>query len=142
MNNLTYHGFKGYIHFTLSAKLLQLCPTLWDPMDYNPPGSFAHGIFQARNLEWVAISFSRGSSRHRDRTQVSSISALAGRFFTISATGEARFRILLLVWNKEKYKFTGPGVVVGTSEGLTQLLVALKCDRTEGSRGCGSPDQP
>ena len=68
--------------------------------------------------------------------------ALARRFFTTSATWEARFRILLLVWNTEKYKCTGPGVVVGTSEGLTQLLVALKSDRTEGSRGCGSPDQP
>jgi len=68
--------------------------------------------------------------------------ALASRFFTTSATWEARFRILLLVWNTGKYKFTGPGVVVGTSEGLTQLLVALKSDRTEGSRGCGSPDQP
>ena len=40
----------------------QSCPTLFDPMNYSPPGSSVHGIFQARLLEWVAISFSRGSS--------------------------------------------------------------------------------
>ena len=47
-------------------------------MDYSPPGSSVHGIFQARTLEWVAVSFSRGSSQPRDRTQVSLI---AGRHF-------------------------------------------------------------
>ena len=65
------------------ACLSQLCPALYDPMDCSPPGSSVHGILQARILEWVAISFSRGSSRPRDRTQVSCI---AGRFFTIWAT--------------------------------------------------------
>ena len=40
----------------------QWCLTLCDPMDCSPPGSFVHGILQARILEWVAISFSRGSS--------------------------------------------------------------------------------
>ena len=53
------------------AKLLQLCLTLFDHMDYNPPGSFVHGILQARILEWVAISSSRGSFQPRDRTHVS-----------------------------------------------------------------------
>ena len=52
-------------------------------MDCSLPGSSIHGIFQARVLEWVAISFSRGSSRPRDRTQVSCI---AGRCFTLWAT--------------------------------------------------------
>ena len=40
----------------------QSCPTLCDPMDCSPPGSSGHGILQARMLEWVAISFSGGSS--------------------------------------------------------------------------------
>ena len=40
----------------------QSCPTLCDPMDCSPPGSSVHGSFQARILEWVAISFSRGYS--------------------------------------------------------------------------------
>ena len=57
----------------------QLCPTPCDPMDCSPPGSSVQGILQARILEWVAISFSRGSSRPRDGTH---ISYLAGRFFT------------------------------------------------------------
>ena len=41
-----------------AAKLLQLCPTLSDPMDCSPPGSSIHWIFQARVLEWGAIAFS------------------------------------------------------------------------------------
>ena len=41
-----------------AAKSLQLCPTLWDPIDGNPPGSPVPGILQARTLEWVAIGFS------------------------------------------------------------------------------------
>ena len=40
----------------------QSCPTLCDPMDYSPPGSSVHGDLQARMLEWIAISYSRGSS--------------------------------------------------------------------------------
>jgi len=48
-------------------------------MDCSLPGSSVHGIFQARVLEWVAISFSRGSSQPRDQTQVSHI---VGRHFT------------------------------------------------------------
>ena len=58
------------------AKSLQLCPTLWDPMDCNLPGSSVHGILQARILEWVAISFSRGSSQPRDRTCIPYISCI------------------------------------------------------------------
>ena len=41
----------------------QLCPNLCNPLDYSPPGSFVHGILQARILKWVALPFSRGSSR-------------------------------------------------------------------------------
>ena len=53
------------------SEVTQSCPTLSDPMDCSLPGSSIHGIFQARVLEWVAISFSRGSSPPRDRTRVS-----------------------------------------------------------------------
>ena len=55
------------------SEVAQSCPTLCDPMDCSPPGSSVHGILRARILEWVAISFSRGSSRPRDQTQVSRI---------------------------------------------------------------------
>ena len=69
----------------------QSCPTLFDPVDCSPPGSTVHGIFQARILEWVAISFSRGSSWPRDRTQVSCI---AGIFFTDWAMREASVQLI------------------------------------------------
>ena len=53
------------------AKLLQSCPTLCDPIDQRLPGCSVHGILQARVLEWVAMSSSRGSSQPRDQIQVS-----------------------------------------------------------------------
>ena len=62
-----------------SLSRVQLC----DPMDCSPPGSSVHGILQARILESVAISFSRGSSQPRDWTRVSRI---AGRRFILWAT--------------------------------------------------------
>ena len=52
----------------MHAKSLQLCLTLCDPMDCSLPGFSVYGILQARIMEWVAISFSRGSSRPRDHT--------------------------------------------------------------------------
>ena len=53
--------------------VIQSCLTLCDPTDYSPPGSSVHEVFPARILEWVAMSSSRGSSPHRDQTQVSCI---------------------------------------------------------------------
>ena len=54
------------IFITVKVKVARSCPTLCDPMDYT-----AHGILQARILEWVAFPFCRGSSQLRDQTQVS-----------------------------------------------------------------------
>ena len=54
----------------------QLCLTLCNPMDCSLPGSSVPGIFQARILEWLAISFSRGSSQLRNQTRVSCISSI------------------------------------------------------------------
>ena len=68
------------------SEMAQSCPTLCDPMDCSLPSCSVHVIFQARAPEWVAISFSRGSSWPRDRTWVSCI---AGRCFTLWATREA-----------------------------------------------------
>ena len=62
------------------SEVTQLCLTLCNPVDCSLPGSSIHGILQARILEWVAISFSRGSSRPRDRTRVSHI---VGRRFNL-----------------------------------------------------------
>ena len=66
------------------SEVAQSCLTLCDPMDCSLPGSSVHGILQARILEWVAISFSRGSSRPRDQTQVS---RTGGRRFNVWTGG-------------------------------------------------------
>ena len=76
----------------VESEVAQLCPTLRYPMDCSPPGSSVHGIFQERILEWVVISFSRGSSQPRDWTQVSLI---AGRCFNLWATREAPYSGIL-----------------------------------------------
>ena len=74
------------IHVCVHA---QLCLTLCHPMDYSPPSSSDHGIFQAKILEVVNISYSRGSSWPRGQTVFLVPPALAGRFFTTWATWEA-----------------------------------------------------
>ena len=61
-------------------EVAQSCPTLCNPMDCSLPGFSVHGILQARIVEWVTISFSRGSSQPRDQTQVS---RTAGRRFNL-----------------------------------------------------------
>ena len=71
-----------------------------NPMDYSLPGSSVYGISKARLLEWVTISFSRGSSYPRDQTQVP---WLAGRFFTTEPPGKPlSFNVYLLI---EKISF-------------------------------------
>ena len=60
-----------------SAKSLQSCSTLCDPLDCSQPGSSVHGIVQARTLDWVATPPSRGPSRPRDRTCISYVSCTA-----------------------------------------------------------------
>ena len=60
--------YEDLQHLLATAESLQLCPTLCNPMDCSPPGSSVHEIPQARILEWVAISFPRGSTWPRDRT--------------------------------------------------------------------------
>ena len=55
---------KDKYHAAATAKSLQSCPILCDPMDCSLPGFSVHGILQARTLEWVAISFSRKYKYH------------------------------------------------------------------------------
>ena len=75
----TGHGYIFYllcIYACVHVKLLQSCLTLCNPMDCNLPGSSVHGILQARIQEWVATSFSRGSSQSKDWTRVSRVSCI------------------------------------------------------------------
>ena len=77
--------FANRLGVKSESEVAQSCLTLYDLMDCSLPG-FIHGIFQARVLERIIISFSRESSRPRDQTQVSHIT---GRRFTLWATREA-----------------------------------------------------
>ena len=81
----------------------QSCPTLCSPIDCSPPNYSVHGISQPRILEWIAISFSRGSSWTRDWTWVSCI---AGRFFT---SGSCK---LPASWPRRKDSVSSMGWVV------------------------------
>ena len=76
-------GVTGTSNVTTNRLMCaQSCPALSDPMDCSPPGSSVHKISQARTLEWVAISSSRGYSWPRVWTQVSCVSCITGGFFT------------------------------------------------------------
>ena len=66
------------------SEVAQSCPSLCDPVDCSLPGSSVHGILQAKIQQWVAISFSRGSSRPRDQTRTW-ISRIGGRCFNLWA---------------------------------------------------------
>ena len=71
---VTKRGLTLYLWNKWVVCCVQVCLTLCDPMDHSPPSSSVHGIFQARILEWVAISFSKGSSWPRDWTRVFCVS--------------------------------------------------------------------
>ena len=73
----------------LCAKWLQSCLTLCNPMDCSPLGSSVHGILQARILEWVPCSPPEDLPNPGVESMSFMSPALAGRFFTISATWEA-----------------------------------------------------
>ena len=62
------------LHISGACSVTQFCLILCGPMDWSPPGSSVHGIFQARILEWAAISSSRGSSWPRNRIHISCVS--------------------------------------------------------------------
>ena len=96
--------------FLKRSQVTQSCPTLHDPVDCSLPGSSVYGILQARILEWVTISFSRGSSQSRDRTQVSHI---GGRCFNRWATRQAHlwfrslhFQVVYYVVIDNWYRYT------------------------------------
>ena len=67
------------------------CPTLCNPVDCSPPGSSVHGISQARILEWVAITYSRGSSSPWTESVYLVSPALAGIFFTTVPPGKPQY---------------------------------------------------
>ena len=99
-------------------KVAQFCPS--DPMDCSPPGSSVHGISQARILEWVAISFSRGFSWPRNQTEVP---CTAGRlFFTSWAIKEASLCLSSIVAKLQ--------LLLGLRWWLRGKSICLQCGRS------------
>ena len=92
------------------ASVAQLCLTLCDPMDCSLPGSSVHGIFQARILEWVAISYSRWSSQPRDRTRVSCTACRLFTFWTTKVKWKSLSCVRLFVtpWTIQSMEFFRP----------------------------------
>ena len=105
-------GLDGALWSRCCAQSLQSCPTLCNPVDRSPPASSVYGIIQARILEWVAISFSRGLNRPSNWTYISYVSCIGSGFFTtrasrcfdfiLSATGSTK-ELLCFVWGREGY---------------------------------------
>ena len=89
----TTYQFDMFIDYCCCCWALSCVWLFCNPMDYSPPGSSVHGIFQARVPKWVAISFSRGSSWPRDWTRVSCIGR---RILYHWATREALLYLKLL----------------------------------------------
>ena len=90
------YQFISAFHLYGCMLVAQLCPTLYDAKDCNPPCASVHGILQARIPQWVAIPFSRGSSQPRYWTWVSFV---AGDFFIIWATRETHLHSNLWSFN-------------------------------------------
>ena len=112
--------------------LTQSCLTLCNSLDCSPPGSSVHGILQAGILEWVAISFSRGSSQPRDRTRVSCI---AGRFFTNWAT---LMRILLSCSSHSAFYFCHSALFLRSIVLVAMHLIPCFSDCCTIHRSCAS----
>ena len=74
---------------THACSVAHSCLILFHPVDWGLPGSSVHGIFQARILEQVAISYSRGSSQPKDRAYVSCVSCIGRLILYHLATWEA-----------------------------------------------------
>ena len=95
--SLSYQGSPACL-------VAQSCPNLCDPIDHSPPGSSVHGILQTKMLEWVAISFCRGSSQPRARTCVSCVS-LALQVDSLPAEPSGKpLRVTFTVYKMKKKK--------------------------------------
>ena len=86
--NFTLGTLYSLGYFMLMLSHVRLC----DPMECSSPGSSVHGIFQSRILEWVAISYSRGSSQHRDQTHISHVPCI-GRLILYHLNKHSNYHI-------------------------------------------------
>ena len=90
----------------MCAKLLKSCLTLCDPIDCSPPGSSVHGILQARILEWVAVSYCRGSFLPSIELISLLCPALARGFFTTGVIWKAPYVCVCVCIPAITYRFS------------------------------------
>ena len=119
------------------------CPTLCDPMGCSLPGSSVHRILQARVLEWVATSYSRGSSRPRDRNSVSCVPCIGRHILIHSTTRKVQLLLFLsckllshvcvfLTWlTRRRQWHPTPVLLPGKSHGQRSLVGCSPWDRKE-----------
>ena len=100
---LSHQGSPHRKTAAAASKSLQSCPTLCDPIDGSPPGSSVHRILQARTLEWVAISFSRGSPNPGIKLESPMSPVWASGFFTTEPPG----KIIISIATQSKKTFYG-----------------------------------
>ena len=116
-------SYLWYQKHESESEVTQSCPTLCDPMDCSLPGFSVHGIFQARLLEWVAISFSRRSLWPRNWTRVSCI---VGRCSTVWATRDVKIKRKSNPTERSKGNFYSKALFQVFMSCI--LLTSVKCD--------------
>ena len=120
--------------------VVQLCPTLWDPIDCSHQALPALGILQTRILEWVVLPSSRGSFQPRDQSQVPHI---ADRFFTICPFSQFSSVAQLCPTLCDPMKCSTPGLPVHHQIlEFTQTHIHRVSDAIQPSHPLSSPSPP
>ena len=139
--NFIYHNI--HVIYNIHNMHTQSCLTLCDPMDWSPPGSSVHGIFQVRILEWVAMPSSRGFSWPRDQTCISCVSCIGRQILYCWTTWEAWEDVIFLckinknLW-KSEVLLSGIYQVLVWSHFGTRPSVSI-VDWQSWGRGASSP---
>ena len=89
LNRYVVQNLPKDSHYVCMCSVAQSCLTLCNPMNYTPPGSSAHGIFQARILEQAVISYSRESSQPGDQTRISRVFCISTQILYNCVTWES-----------------------------------------------------
>ena len=125
-------GGGSFLNLWVCAKFFASCLILCDLMDHNPPGSSVHGFLQARILEWVAISFFRGSFQPKDWACISYVSfSCAGRWEPPAPPGKPSFCVshaLMSAFCRDCLECSAPGLHEWVFKGESRDFLAWEGD--------------
>ena len=122
-----------FVSVCVYTQLLQLCPTLCDPMDHSLLGSSLHGMLQARILEGVATPFSRRSSQSRDQTRVSFVSCIGRQILYHCTAWEALIYIYVQLFATPRTAAHQVSLSFTTSQSLLKFMSHWVGDATQPS---------